>query len=84
MISPFDLDPYTVAYSDACSGYAALRSPKRVSVSQGAADTLVIRQTGAAGGNWDATETPYMVEPMDTLASRIHEAMVFVGPARTG
>jgi len=84
MISPFELDPYTVAYSDACSGYAALRSPKRVSVSQGAADTLVIRQTGAAGGNWDATETPYMVEPMDTLASRIHEATVFVGPARTG
>jgi hypothetical protein len=22
------LDPYTIAYSDACSGYAALRSPK--------------------------------------------------------
>ena len=78
------IDAYTAAYSDACSGYAALKSPKRVSVSQGAAQTLVIRQTGQAGGEWDATETPYMVEPMDMLASRQHEAVVFAGPARTG
>lgn len=77
-------DPYTIAYSDACSGYAALKAPKRVSVSEGAAATLVIRQTGASGGAWDASETPYMVEPMDALASRKHEAVVFAGPARTG
>ncbi len=77
-------EPYAIAYSDACSGYAALRSPNRVSVSQGAAQTLVIQQTGAAGGEWSPTETPYMIQPMDTLASRKHEAVVFVGPARTG
>ena len=75
---------YSTAYSDACSGYAAFRSPNRVSVSTGAAQTLVVRQTGTAGGYWSADETPYMVEPMDTLASRKHEAAVFVGPARTG
>lgn len=78
------MTPYAIAYSDACSGYGALRSPTRVTVSQGAAKTLVIRQTGAAGGEWSPVETPYMVEPMDNLASRRHESVVFVGPARTG
>lgn len=77
-------EAYVTALSDICMGYQALRPPKRVSVSQGAADVLVIKQPGAAGGPWSADETPYMVEPMDTLASRVHEACVFVGPARTG
>lgn len=75
---------YSSALSDACSGYAALKPPNRVTVSQGAQQTLVIKQTGAAGGPWDPHETPYMVHPMDSLASRRHEAVVFVGPARTG
>ncbi len=72
------------ALSDVYSGYAALKPPLRVSVSQGAKANLIIRQTGTAGGAWDPEETPYMVVPMDTLASRRHEAVVFVGPARTG
>ena len=38
---------------------------------------------GAAGG-WDPDTTPYMVEPLDTTGSRHYEAVVFVGPARTG
>jgi phage terminase large subunit GpA-like protein len=75
---------YALALSDACSGYEALKPPNRVSISQGAKENLVIKQTGAAGGHWDPTETPYMVHPMDSLASRQHEAVVFVGPARTG
>ena len=75
---------FSLALSDACSGYQALKPPNRVSVSQGAKENLVIKQTGAAGGSWDPTETPYMVDPMDALASRQHEAVVFVGPARTG
>lgn len=75
---------YSSALSDACSGYAALKPPNRVTVSQGAQQTLVIKQTGAAGGPWDPHETPYMVHPMDSLASRRHDAVVFVGPARTG
>ena len=75
---------YGLALSDACAGYAALKPPNRVSVSQGATDNLVIRQPGAAGGAWSASETPYMVGPMDALASRQHEAVIFTGPARTG
>ena len=75
---------YPHAFADACSGYQALKPPNRVSISQGAADNLVIKQTGGSAGAWDASETPYMVHAMDSLASRRHEAVVFVGPARTG
>lgn len=77
-------DAYSSALSDACSGWQALKPTNRISVAQGAADTLVIRQPGAAGGPWSADETPYMVEPMNALTSRRHEAVVFIGPARTG
>ena len=75
---------FSVALSDICAGYPAMRPPKRVSVSEGAHENLVIKQPGSSGGNWNSSETPYMVEPMDMLASRRHEAVVFVGPARTG
>lgn len=75
---------YAVALGDMCMGYSALKPPKRVTVAQGAAECLVIKQPGAAGGPWSAAETPYMVEPMNMLASRKHEALVFSGPARTG
>lgn len=79
-----DRDFETEALSDLCEAYEAFRPPKRVSVSQGAAECLYVKQPGAKEGYWDASETPYMVEPMDVLASRRHEAEVFVGPARTG
>lgn len=72
------------ATRDVCSGFAALRPPRRTTVAQGAADGLVINQPGGYSGPWAADETPYMVEPMNTLASRAHEAVVFIGPARTG
>lgn len=72
------------AFVDVCSGYDALRPPKRVTVAEGAAEILVINQPGGYVGPWSAEETPYMVEPMNMLASRGHEAVVFVGPARTG
>jgi phage terminase large subunit GpA-like protein len=62
----------------------AFRPPRRISVAQGAAETLQIRQPGGYSGPWSASETPYMVEPMDMLSSRRHEAVCFVGPARTG
>ena len=66
------------------SAAEAFRPPKRVRVSEGAASTLILRQPGGYSGPWSPTETPYMVEPMDMLASRRHETVVFVGPARTG
>lgn len=78
------IDHFATAMGDVYSGYKALKPPRRVSVSQGAADNLVIKQPGQAGGPWSAGETPYMSGPMDELASRGKEAVVFVGPARTG
>ena len=62
----------------------AFRPPQRITVADGAIASLVIRQPGGYSGNWSPDETPYMVEPMNMLASRRHEAVCFVGPARTG
>lgn len=76
--------PASLALADITSPYDAFRPPKRVRVSEGAAQALYIRQPGGYTGPWSADEAPYMVEPMDMLASRRHEAVVFVGPSRTG
>jgi phage terminase large subunit GpA-like protein len=73
-----------IALHDIAASFGAFTPPKRVSVSQGAAESLYIKQPGGYTGPWSADETPYMVEPMDELASRSKEAVVFVGPARTG
>lgn len=62
----------------------AFRAPRRVTVAEAASDTLIIRQPGGYSGPWSAEETPYMIEPMNTLASREHEAVVFIGPSRAG
>jgi phage terminase large subunit GpA-like protein len=61
-----------------------VRPPRRVSVSEAAAEVVRIETPGGYAGPWDPDLTPYMVEPMDTLKSRSHEAVVFVSPARTG
>lgn len=63
---------------------AAFRPPKRVTVPEGAAQNLKIVQPGGYTGYWSPTEAPYMIEPMELLGSRRHEAVVFVGPARAG
>lgn len=62
---------------------AALAPPQRLRVSDGATK-LHVHQPGGYNGPWSAAETPYMVEPMDMLASRRHEAVCFIGPARSG
>lgn len=72
------------ALFDATAAYAAFKPPKRVTVSKGAQESLYLRQPGGYVGPWSPTETPYMCEPMDTMASKRHEAVCFVGPARTG
>lgn len=79
-----DEQHFALALSDVCSPFDAFRPPNRMPVSRGAADILRIAQPGLAAGPWSADETPYMVEPVDMLASRRHEAVVFAGPARSG
>lgn len=75
---------FATAVDDFSMAWPALMPPRRMSVAEGAADALIIAQPGTAEGPWSAEETPYMVEPMNMLASRRHEAVCFVGPARTG
>jgi phage terminase large subunit GpA-like protein len=78
------LDHHSRALGDVLSPHAAFRPPRRVPVAQGAAESLYFKQPGGVPGLWSADETPYMVDPMNMLASRRHEAVCFVGPARTG
>lgn len=50
------------------------------------ATSKYIRVKGKGGGvdNWSAQLTPYMIEPMNCMASREYEAVIFVGPAQSG
>lgn len=34
--------------------------------------------------DWSPDATPYMVEPLDCMGSRLYDAVIFAGPARTG
>lgn len=79
-----DLADVTRALGDICSAHPALEPPSRMRVSEGAAQILMIKRPGGGSGPWNPLETPYMVKPMDTLASRRHSAVCFVGPAQTG
>lgn len=73
-----------VALHDITTSYAAFTPPQRISVSDAAQQYLKIKQPGGYTGPWSADETAYMVEPMNMMASRKHEAVCFIGPARTG
>jgi len=56
-----------------------LRPPQRLTPAE-AAHGKLSNDRGAL----DIAVTPYLVEPLNELASRTHQGMVFVGPARTG
>ena len=71
------------ALADVCRAWPALLPPNRMRVSEGA-QKLIIKRPGGGEGAWDPLETAYMVEPVDMLASRVHSAVCFVGPAQTG
>jgi phage terminase large subunit GpA-like protein len=60
-----------------------IRPARRVSVSESAAKNLkVVNPSGSSSLNMDVS--PYMREPVDLVRSRQFEAIVFVGPARSG
>ena len=65
------------------SGYI-LRAPRRMRVAD--AVTQYMRVPRGAGNSvpWDPLVAPYVIEPMNCLASREYDAVIFVGPARTG
>lgn len=61
-----------------------LRPPLRTTVAKAAEAFRFVNQPGAYVGPWLNYTTPYMVEPMNTLASRHYNKMAFVGPAQCG
>jgi phage terminase large subunit GpA-like protein len=67
-----------------CQTADIYRPPDRLTVSQWAAATRYLNNMGAYVGPWENETAPYLVEPMDTLQSRHHDATVFVGPAQCG
>ncbi len=58
--------------------------PNRMTVSEASEAYRYINNRGQHVGMWRNAETPYMVEPMDTLNSRHFDSVVFVGPAQCG
>ncbi len=57
-----------------------IRPPRRMRVSDAGAESLYISESM----RWDPDTAPYMIRPMDETASRHHDVVCFVGPARTG
>lgn len=63
---------------------SVLVPPERLTVSQAATKYRYLDNEGSFVGEWDNDETPYLVEPMDTLTSRDYESCIFIGPAQGG
>jgi phage terminase large subunit GpA-like protein len=58
--------------------------PERIKVSEAAEKYVQLNIPGAYMGPYENHRTPYMVEPMDMLASRKHNGVAFCGPAQSG
>ncbi|EFJ9065748.1 phage terminase large subunit family protein [Escherichia coli] len=65
------------------SGYI-LRAPRRMRVADAVAQYMRVPMGAGDSVPWDPLVAPYVIEPMNCLASREYDAVIFVGPARTG
>lgn len=65
------------------SGYI-LRAPRRMRVADAVAQYMRVPMGAGNSVPWDPLVAPYVIEPMNGLASREYDAVIFVGPARTG
>ncbi|MDD8381457.1 phage terminase large subunit family protein [Escherichia coli] len=65
------------------SGYI-LRAPRRMRVADAVAQYMRVPIGAGNSVPWDPLVAPYVIEPMNCLASREYDAVIFVGPARTG
>lgn len=61
-----------------------LHAPRRMLVSDAVSDYMRVPMGAGNSVPWDPNLAPYVIEPMNCLASREYDAVVFVGPARTG
>lgn len=62
----------------------AVKAPRRMKVSEAVAEYMRVPIGGGNSVKWDKYTAAYILEPMDCLASREYDAVIFVGPARTG
>lgn len=60
------------------------KSQRRVSVVEAVESSMFVSTPGGHSGRWKASTTPYMAEPMNCLAMREFNSVIFAGPARTG
>ncbi len=65
------------------SGYI-LRAPRRMRVADAVAQYMRVPMGAGNSVPWDPLVAPYVIEPMNCPASREYDAVIFVGPARTG
>lgn len=61
-----------------------LRAPRRMQVADAVSSYMRVPMGAGNSVPWDPNLAPYIIEPMNCLASREYDAVVFVGPARTG
>ena len=62
---------------------AMARPPVRMKVSESAAKYVYVRTAGGGSAKWDPDVAHELIEPMNMLTSREHEAVIFAGPARS-
>lgn len=60
------------------------RPPNRMPVAEAVQKYMMVPRDAGNALEWEPDLTPYIIEPMNCLASREYDAVVFVGPARTG
>lgn len=62
----------------------SLRPQERLTVSEAAEKYVYIDNPGQYRGFYKNNKAPYMIEPQDTLKSRLFREMIFCGPAQCG
>ncbi|HII3821280.1 phage terminase large subunit family protein [Pasteurella multocida] len=62
----------------------SVKAPRRMKISEAVATYMRVPVGGGNSVKWDKNTAAYMLEPMDCLNSREYDAVIFVGPARTG
>ncbi|PKA32517.1 DNA packaging protein [Cedecea lapagei] len=66
---------------DISRGYSP---PRRMPIADAVKKFMRVPKGAGSTVDWDPNLTPYVIEPMNCLASREYDAVIFVGPARTG
>ncbi|MDI3359768.1 phage terminase large subunit family protein [Lelliottia sp. V89_10] len=61
-----------------------IRAPRRMLVADAVEKFMRVPMGAGNSVPWDPLVAPYVIEPMNCLASREYDAVIFVGPARTG